>query len=388
MRRWGRGAAWACAAFAVALGPFLGLAQATISGCALDTALTALPNSGAAIDFRTAKDGWFVGSQGPWGDCEAEGFPLAEHWDGTRWTKTPVPAGGSCPQMGLTGVFDQSVTSAWAIGQGLDSWPLAYHWNGVGWVYTTLPHTATSLAAVDGAPGSHVWVAGYGVYRHSSHRWVQVGKGQVSGLSVLSDSDVWVTGACNWASQRCQTLVRHWNGTRWSTLRTPNPGVSNGFTAIAARSRTNVWAVGFTEPRIGAPARTLIAHWNGKRWARIPSPHPGGSDGDILQSIALNPHAGAWAAGYQGLQVYRQPNREFTSRALVLHWIAGRWTIVPSPSVAGNTPPVGIGQGDFLTGVSALPNGGAVAVGSSHIHAANGNPAVDESLAMRCSSTP
>src|SRR5438105_7630341 len=45
-------------------------------------------------------------------------------------------------------------------------------------------------------------------------------------------------------------LVLHWDGTRWSAVPTPNPGVidhmgGTGFHGVAAVGRDDIWAVGF-----------------------------------------------------------------------------------------------------------------------------------------------
>ena len=60
---------------------------------------------------------------------------------------------------------------------------------------------------------------------------------------------------------------------------------------MAATSAANAWAVG----------RTLIEHWNGRRWIVQPSPSVGVS-ANSLNSVAAVSAPSAWAVGsYRGI---------------------------------------------------------------------------------------
>src|SRR6266700_2423815 len=58
-----------------------------------------------------------------------------------------------------------------------------------------------------------------------------------------------------------------------ATVRTGSPGPAASFSTsgelsgVAATSATNAWAIGAT-----GTGQTLIVHWNGKTWTRVPSP--------------------------------------------------------------------------------------------------------------------
>ena len=62
-----------------------------------------------------------------------------------------------------------------------------------------------------------------------------------------------------------------------------------GVSAVAATSARNAWAVG------GGP-RTMILHWNGTAWKRVPS--PGHAYSTFLISVAAISADDAWAVGY------------------------------------------------------------------------------------------
>ena len=51
----------------------------------------------------------------------------------------------------------------------------------------------------------------------------------------------------------------------------PNPSAGSVLDGVAATSAGNAWAVGSTPSLAGS---TLILHWNGKAWTRVPSPKP------------------------------------------------------------------------------------------------------------------
>jgi hypothetical protein len=55
---------------------------------------------------------------------------------------------------------------------------------------------------------------------------------------------------------------------------------------VAARSATDVWAVGTRQDRSGAIPidRTLTEHWNGSAWSVVPSPNVGGND-NLLNGV-------------------------------------------------------------------------------------------------------
>jgi hypothetical protein len=77
---------------------------------------------------------------------------------------------------------------------------------------------------------------------------------------------------------------------------------SSGFTAVgglegvAAVSARNAWAVGFTGSISGAHG-SLIVHWNGTAWRRVPSPD---SRGGWLSGVAATSAGNAWAVGFAG----------------------------------------------------------------------------------------
>src|ERR1700722_11540291 len=62
---------------------------------------------------------------------------------------------------------------------------------------------------------------------------------------------------------------------KWVAVRPPDPGSQlNDLFALDVLSAKNVWAVGDYTGADGT-FKTLVEHWNGKAWSRVPSPDPG-----------------------------------------------------------------------------------------------------------------
>jgi hypothetical protein len=121
----------------------------------------------------------------------------------------------------------------------------------------------------------------------------------------------------------------HWNGHRWRQVTSPNAGTGNNeLTAIAAVSPDDLWAVGHAyDPDLNA-YRTLILHWNGRRWSIVRSPNAGPDDND-LNGVSAGAGDDVWAVG-----------RAFGStsfRTLTLHFAGRRWKEVASPNIGSNT---------------------------------------------------
>jgi hypothetical protein len=94
--------------------------------------------------------------------------PFAEFFGGRTWTRTPVP---KLPYGGmLLDVVAVSAKNAWAVGEiddnnGNQVAPLVEHWDGTSWTQSALPaspHTQNRLNGVARVPGStETWAAGW-----------------------------------------------------------------------------------------------------------------------------------------------------------------------------------------------------------------------------------
>jgi len=252
-------------------------------------------------------------------DAWAVGYYLAQHWDGSSWSRVSLPTPGSGSNS-LHGVAVISANDVWAVGAFNDSGgpqqTLTEHWNGSTWSVVPSPNQGTT--------GS-----------------------ELHAVAAISSNDVWAVG---WYSccQPINTLIEHWDGTQWSIVPSPSPGIwENYLYGVSAVSSNDVWAVGWYRNSNNTPEFTMALHWNGTAWSAITIPTPGYNS--VLQGVTAVSSNDVWAAGFF------EDTSPGTQQTLTEHWDGSTWTIVPSPN-AGPTQ-------NFLFGVSAASSNDVWAVG-------------------------
>ena len=249
-----------------------------------------------AVAAASASSAWAVGYYLP---SPVDAYrTLILHWNGRTWRQvtSPNPTTSTSGSDFLTGVGAVSRSSAWAVGSydvGRVRRTLALHWNGRTWKQVHSPN-----------PG--------GTANDSS----------LSAVAVASASSVWAAGSYN-NGHEYLTLIEHWNGKAWKRVASPN-GTStlNILNGVAARSPSAAFAVGYYGN--GVTSQSLAEHWHGRAWKRDSSPSPGGIFGTtLLNAVAAASATSAWAVGYY---------EGSASRTLVVHWNGKAWKRVPSPN--------------------------------------------------------
>jgi hypothetical protein len=178
----------------------------------------------------------------------------------------------------------------------------------------------------------------------------------LNGIAARSATDVWAVGATATSTSN-QPLVEHFNGTSWSSVPAPNPvagcldgniqWTGNTLKGVSATSSTDAWAVGHT----CYTAQTLVDHWNGTAWRIVPSPSfTTGGDGvqNTLNATVALSAGNAWAAG-----MHTASNGALLT--LVEHWNGTSWTVVASPSPSSTA--------NVLNGIAATGTSDIWAVG-------------------------
>ena len=195
------------------------------------------------------------------GSVNAPPSPLAEHWNGTSWTRVSTPSTGSngFGELSTVSISGGTVLAVGDLGDAQGNYrPLVARWNGSGFVQMPLPDTG---------PAS-----------------------ELSGVDLLSPQDGWAVGDYYDAQGNDRTLAEHWNGSTWSIV--PSPNVANGsqpaasfFYDLSALASNEIWAVGGYEDSSNVE-HPLTEHWDGSAWSIIPSPTARPND-SFLNDVAV-----------------------------------------------------------------------------------------------------
>lgn len=202
------------------------------------------------------------------------------------------------------------------------------------------------------------------------------------GVAIVSPSDIWAVGEASnsplsssgpgltvpWVEQ---TLVEHWDGTRWSVVPSPNAGSThNVLYGVAVVSAGDIWAVGeASNSSIGQGLRqTLIEHWNGTQWSIVPGQNPAGYSSS-LSGVAVVSASDIWAVG--------EAFNSNTDSILIEHWNGTRWSIVPGQNPGSSS--------NFLASVSVVSASNIWAVGAFQNSGNLGAPLIEHWNGIRWS---
>ena len=170
----------------------------------------------------------------------------------------------------------------------------------------------------------------------------------LQGVSGTSASSAWAVGYDVVASLPVYSVsvILHWNGTNWARVPSPDPGGGTNvyLNAVTSLSPTDAWAVGYYTTTAGK-TQALAAHWNGTRWTLVTAPNPAKGGFLDLDGVSAASPSDVWAVGTYGNQ-----------KTLALHWNGTSWTqeATPSPGYTGNA----------LSAVAVVSPSAAWAVGS------------------------
>ncbi len=264
--------------------------------------LTATPSLGVnaslnAVSASGATDAWAVGFSLPNGGGYRNRVALYEHWNGSAWKTVSGPGGG------LNGVADLSASNAWAVG----GFGVVEHWDGTAWSSVAVPSPNPSDTFGN----------------------------NLTAISAVSATDIWAVGEFTNTSFTNSAYALHYNGTSWAVTILPQPSVSgpsspvlHGVTAVASN---NVWAVGENEEVPGLGITTLIEHWNGSAWSITPSPTPGAYP--ALNAVAARSASDVYAVGFNMPSV-----NGGVQQGLILRWNGSTWSADTDPTAGTFSP--------------------------------------------------
>lgn len=250
--------------------------------------------------------------------------PLAERWDGTRWTVLSTPS-ISMSEVVLTSVSCTSASACTAVGVQDNNpnipLPLAERWDGTTWTIQSVPDPAGGL---------------YGFLR---------------GVSCSSDHDCVAVGDQGSLTASSVTLAERWDGTTWTTTPVPSPPGQDGqLFGVSCSSSAACTAIGQRVTK--GSYFTLAERWDGTSWRIQVMPAVRGSQGTLLQGVSCSSLTACTTVGYNFVPA--------GIATLAEHWNGTRWTVQATPN------PAGAGASRFF-GVSCLSANACTAVGDNFI---------------------
>jgi hypothetical protein len=270
--------------------------------------------------------------------------PQIDEWTGsTGWiNRTPAHINdGSIQAIGMSGP-----DNVWAAAGDVGNYAL--RWNGEKWTRFNF-HTTVGITGLAVLSTTDVWIFGnYGeflpyVHHYDGHSWHSISTPivplQVSGVSA---HDIWIVGSttdCLSTSSSCPSTLAQWNGWRWHTVNLPNLHLARKQSfqpmGITALSPKDVWVVGEVEASSGVVnVRSILLNWNGKRWSLYRSPV------NNLAQVTSDGQGGIWMTADPG----------YPGQAYFLHFRNGKWSVVLSPQ------PIGQGSDtDDMYGIVNVP---------------------------------
>ncbi len=280
----------------------------------------------------------------------------------------------------LYGIAATSARNIWAVGECSGAWTrtLIERWNGRAWKRVASPNPGRAadryddLNDVAAVSKTRAWAVGqWGspsypralILSWNGSSWRQAqspspggrsGTNELYGVAATSASDAWAVGDSELGKPNSpvETLILHWTGHAWRRVPSPHPGPTSSLDAVTAVSGTDAWAVGFYRGNSGA-AHTLTEHWNGKRWRQVPSPDLQGCVTTDLADVSAAGRSSAWAVGFCDVA---------GSQTVSERWTGSAWQLMPSPDPGTNASALGsvidvAAQSIWATGYYSDPTG-------------------------------
>lgn len=122
----------------------------------------------------------------------------------------------------------------------------------------------------------------------------------LKGVVVLNQQNAWAIGVYSAANPGGRLLAERWDGNVWQLSSPGDEGIYDGFGSVAARSPSDVWAVGSRYDALPFPQHTLVKHWDGSAWHSITSTDAmtASNGGSIMLGVAASSNANSvWAVG-------------------------------------------------------------------------------------------
>jgi hypothetical protein len=153
---------------------------------------------------------------------------------------------------------------------------------------------------------------------------VIVGESVLNSVFCTSRTNCWAVGGDE-INDVFLNQALHFNGKKWAHVPTPDPGGtaindSSRLRDVRCTSPSNCWAVGSYDKHGAAVSEAL--RWNGKKWSLVATPNPAGTankSGNELRSIRCTSASFCWTVGLQ-------EQHGDSGRNEALRWNGTKWT--------------------------------------------------------------
>jgi hypothetical protein len=251
--------------------------------------------AGAGIVYSIAAssptDLWAVGYTGQYGS------PYVMHGDGTTWQILTIPQ--LWEDTYLYGVLNRviafSPSNVWIVGSNNSRSTLIAHFDGTAWNIDnfSVPGVLTDIQGT----GDNLWTVGdggAGVQHWNGYFWASVtipavsSSDALSGVAVLSSTNVWVAGTAN-----NDALLEHLSGTKWTVVSTSAISPASLFTPMASFGN-DIWVAGYRNIDSLPP---LVYHYVQPTWVPMLLTISSGASFDTLYDLTFASNHTVWAVG-------------------------------------------------------------------------------------------
>jgi hypothetical protein len=252
------------------------------------TTWSVVPNTFAcalnAVAATSASNVWAAGT--------SSGQTCMLHFNGSTWTRVQTPNMGVGDDT-LSGVTAISSTDAWAVGTYCTGDTCD---RGSGTFQTLIIHYHNGRWGVVPSPNPDNYI------------------NSLNAITAISATNLWAVGNHATDPFDSEPLILHFDGTSWTQVASPALKGNSGLAAIAAASATDIYAVGAASIPTAPAFPTLIEHFDGTSWSIVSSPSPGVHN--ALNGIAHVPNAKLGNAQFWGVGTYdtNAPSLTLTER--------------------------------------------------------------------------
>ena len=115
----------------------------------------------------------------------------------------------------------------------------------------------------------------------------------VNAIDGTSPSDIWVAGLVIQRGSRFRSVMLHYDGSTWKRVPLPDPPAEDSLADVLVVAPDDVWAVGYRFPDFGV--RPLVMHFDGDAWSIEETPRPRGDS--ALAAVGARDGSGPMAVG-------------------------------------------------------------------------------------------